>query len=155
MVTALEKSLCRGVIIFNYRISWKMERKTSPGTIMQRPVIPDLPTETSVSFRCISQFILSNPMGEKERQLKKDRYEPGLSYMTQCQSSVWDHTLPCIPVLCEKLTSDLHITWKLKKLDLDFMQVFMGHKTFTETRKKKRVFSIPDYCYPRLLGYYL
>lgn len=113
-----------------------MARKTSPGIIMQRPVILDLSTETSVSFRCISQFILSNSMGEQERKLKRDRYEPGLSFVTRCQSSVGDHTLPCIPVLCEKLTSHLHITWKIKWLDLDFMQILMGLNTFTKTRKK-------------------
>lgn len=76
MVTALEKSLCRGVIIFSYQISWKMERNTGPGIIMLRPVILDLPTETSASFRCLSQFISSNLMGEQEKELKKDRYEP-------------------------------------------------------------------------------
>lgn len=73
MVTDLEKSLYTGVIIFSYRISWKMEGKTGPGIIMQRPVILDLPIETSVSFRCIIQLILSNPMGEQERDMMSDR----------------------------------------------------------------------------------
>lgn len=113
---------------------------------MQRPVTLDLPTETSVSFHCISQFILSNPMGEQETELKRDRYEPGLSCVTWRQKSEWDHTFPCIPALCEKPTSDLHITWKLQSLDLDFMQDFIfSCKTFTETRKKC------FFSYPRLL----
>lgn len=67
MVTDLEKSLCRGVIIFNYQISWKMEGNVNPGIVMQRSVILDFPIKTSNSFRCIIQLILSNPMGERER----------------------------------------------------------------------------------------
>lgn len=73
MVTDLEKPLCRGVIILSYQISWKMEKKTGPGIIMQRPVIVDLPIKTSVSIHCIIQLILSNPMEEKERELVWDR----------------------------------------------------------------------------------
>lgn len=89
-------SLCRGVIIFSYQISWKMERKNGPGIIMQRAVILDLPVETSVRFRCIIQLILSNPMGKQEREMMWDRWEPGLCYVTWWQSSVGGHALPCI-----------------------------------------------------------
>lgn len=67
MVTDLEKSLCRAVIIFNYQISWKMEGNVNPGIVMQRSVILDFPIKTSISFHCIIQLILSNPMGERER----------------------------------------------------------------------------------------
>lgn len=69
MVTDLEKLVCRGVIILNYQISWKMEGNVNPGIVMQRSVILDFPIKTSVSLRCIIQLILSNPMGEREREM--------------------------------------------------------------------------------------